>query len=51
MDYTWMTITHAAPPPQVLHTLRASGFDDAQFSSLAQIPGEYAARIQGNKAR
>jgi demethylmenaquinone methyltransferase / 2-methoxy-6-polyprenyl-1,4-benzoquinol methylase len=51
MDYTWMTITHAAPPPQVLHTLRANGFDDVQFSSFAQILGEYAARIQGNKAR
>lgn len=44
MDYTWTTIAHAATPPRVLDALRANGFDDAQFRSLGQVLGEYAAR-------
>lgn len=44
MDFTWMTITHAATPPQALNALRANGFDDARFRALAQVLGEYTAR-------
>jgi demethylmenaquinone methyltransferase / 2-methoxy-6-polyprenyl-1,4-benzoquinol methylase len=44
MDYTWTTITHAAAPPRVLDALRANGFEDARFRSLAQVLGEYSAR-------
>lgn len=44
MDYTWTTITHAAPPPRVLEALRAAGFENARFHSLAQVLGEYTAR-------
>jgi demethylmenaquinone methyltransferase/2-methoxy-6-polyprenyl-1,4-benzoquinol methylase len=43
MEHTWTTIVRTAPPPQVLATLRAHGFEAPAFRRFAQVLGEYAA--------
>jgi hypothetical protein len=44
MDYTWVTIVRAAPPPQTLEALREAGFTDTAFRAFGQVLGEYMAR-------